>query len=158
MRSHEILREAIKPTGAKAVAAHLRVSTPLVYKWCEAGAEENGAGAANPLDRLLLLMDATGSLAPLDWLCAQSGSFRVNNPVSEETAAEGVLSASQNILKEFSDVLEAVSEGYNNGQRIDAGEAARIRREWEELKQVGEAFVHACEAGCYDCERKREEA
>jgi hypothetical protein len=149
MRSHEVLRTTIKPAGAKAVASHLRVSTPLVYKWCEAGADENGAGAANPLDRLSLLMEATGSSAPLDWLCEQSGSFRVENPEVTPSGCDGVLSASQSMLKEFSDVLEAVSEGYVNGNRIDGDEAVRIRREWEELKRVGESFVRACEAGCY---------
>jgi hypothetical protein len=157
MRSHEVLQKMIKPVGAKAVASHLRLSTPLIYKWCEAGADENGAGAANPLDRLTRLMEATNSVAPLDWLCERTGSFRVVNPLLEPCAVEGVLAASQTILKEFSDVLEAVSEGYSNGSRIDAEEAVRIRREWEELKRVGEAFVRACEAGLYDTATEKQE-
>jgi len=43
-----------KNRGVKAVAAALKVSSALVYKWCEAPAEKEDpeqAGAKNPLDR-----------------------------------------------------------------------------------------------------------
>ena len=35
MRSHEVLREAAEKIGVKALAARLRLSPALVYKWCE---------------------------------------------------------------------------------------------------------------------------
>ncbi len=56
----------------------------------------------------------------------------------------------QSILKEFSEMLEAVTESYANGQRIDLQESVRIRKEWEELKSRAEQFVCACEHGVFN--------
>ncbi len=151
MESHEVLRVAIQKEGAKALAAELGVSTSLVYKWCEPKATATDPGAGNPLDRLLKICQATGDVAPVQWLCGQTNGFRVDNP--ETTSSAGaVLKSTQVILKEFSEVLEAVSGSYGNGNRIDCKEATHIRKEWEELKSIAESFVVACEAGCYDRE------
>jgi hypothetical protein len=92
----------------------------------------------------------TGDPRPIDWLCRQSNAYRVENIPASEQPPEPVLRSTQTILKEFSDVLEAVSDSYANENRIDAEEAQRIRKEWEELKQVAEAFVRACEEGVYN--------
>ena len=35
MESHEVLRRAINRIGAKQVAAKMKLSTALIYKWCE---------------------------------------------------------------------------------------------------------------------------
>ena len=48
MKSYEIIRNAVDDLGVKAVAAGLKVSSALVYKWCEAPAEHDdpdGSGA-----------------------------------------------------------------------------------------------------------------
>ncbi len=35
MKSHEVLKQVIEEVGAKRVAADLKVSNSLVYKWCQ---------------------------------------------------------------------------------------------------------------------------
>ena len=40
MKSYEIIRNAVDDLGVKAVAAGLKVSAALVYKWCEPPAEK----------------------------------------------------------------------------------------------------------------------
>src|SRR5690606_31885366 len=54
MKSYEVIRQAVEEPGVKAVAAALKVSAALVYKWCEPPADESDpdqSGAKNPLDR-----------------------------------------------------------------------------------------------------------
>ena len=47
MKSYEVIRQAVDEPGVKAVAAALKVSPALVYKWCEQPAEtENRPGSA----------------------------------------------------------------------------------------------------------------
>ena len=90
----------------------------------------------------------------IDWLCQQTDSFRVKNPQPAPVTniEQSVLKNTQCILKEFSEMLEAVTESYANGQRIDLKESTRIRKEWEELKSRAEQFVHACEQGVFNRE------
>ena len=151
MESHEILRDAIAEVGAKAVAQELRVSLSLVYKWCEAAGGELDSGAANPLDRVLKIAKVTESLAPVGWLCQQLDGCMVKNPCldGEDDELGCVLSATQRLVHEFSNVLSIVSLSYSNDGQIDTEEAARIRDEWEGLKCVTERFVRACEGGSY---------
>ena len=52
MESHEVLKEALRKTSPKAVAAELGVSLSLVYKWAEKPTAD-GSGSRNPLDRIL---------------------------------------------------------------------------------------------------------
>ena len=70
------------------------------------------------------------------------------NP-STEPSDTPVLQATHAIVRDFSDMLEAVSESYKDDGSIDDEEAKRIRREWETLKSVCETFVVACERGEY---------
>ena len=35
MKSHEVLKQVIEEVGTKRVAAELKVSNSLVYKWCQ---------------------------------------------------------------------------------------------------------------------------
>ncbi len=69
--------------------------------------------------------------------------------MAEENANLAVLHQTQAMIKEFSDLLEAVSEALDNDQSIDKKEAAKIRVAWEHLKRLGETFAVACEDGCY---------
>lgn len=149
MESYDVLRKAIDGQGVKAVAAEMKLSSSLLYKWCEPRKGPDACGADNPLDRILKIVRATGSRDPIDWLCRRTGGFMVMNPAGRKASKLGLLKATQQILKEFSDVMEAVSDGYNDDARIDPAEAARIRREWEELKSVAESFVVACEQGAH---------
>jgi len=149
MESHDVLRKTIGTVGDKALAAELGVSTSLVYKWCEPKANATDPGAGNPLDRLLKVCQLTSDVTPVEWLCCQTNGFRVDNPAPQSHDA-AVLKSTQRILREFSEVLEAVSQSYEHANRIDRKEATRIRKEWEDLKRVAESFVMACEAGTFD--------
>lgn len=149
MKSWEILREAIKETGVKSVASDLRVSTSLVYKWCQNSEGEDAAGADNPLDRILRIVKSTGDASPVEWLCEATGSYRVENP-AHTSEHMPVIMATRDLLNEFSDMLSAVSQSLANDGAIDEEEASRIRKEWEELKRRAESFVVACESGAYN--------
>ena len=150
MESHEVLRDAIAEVGAKAVAQDLRVSLSLVYKWCESRSSETDCGAANPLDRVLAIAKTTEDLAPISWLCQQMDGCLVRNPNLDASDELGsVLSATQRLVHEFSNVLSIVSRSYGNDGQIDKQEADHIRTEWEDLKCVAERFVRACESGTY---------
>jgi hypothetical protein len=71
------------------------------------------------------------------------------NPRPEKQTALELVQTTQAILKEFSELLEAVSESIENGNAISPTEARRIRKEWEDLKSLTEGFVYACEQGVY---------
>lgn len=148
MESHEVLRDAIHASGVKAVAADMNVSSSLVYKWCQ---PHYSGGADNPLDRLNSLCDITSSDKPLEWICEKrNGYFVKNETISPSDATETtMLEATQNILKEFSDLLEAISRSTADG-KITEAEARTIRREWEDLKRLAEGFTSSCEKGDYD--------
>lgn len=148
MESYDVLRECIHETGVKVVASEMRLSTSLVYKWCQA--RQDDSGADNPLDRLKRLVEITDNDAPIQWLCQQFGGFFVANPASKaELTNQPALTATQSLLREFSDILAEVSGSLADDNSITLDEAAKIRKEWEELKTLAEAFVMACEAGVY---------
>lgn len=148
MESHEVLRETINVRGVKAVAAEMNLSTSLVYKWCKESSPDDW-GAQNPLDRILKIVQITDNTAPIHWLCQAVDGFFVENPARGATQDTPFLQATQKMLAEFSEMLQAVSESYGNDSSIDAQEAERIRHEWEELKTLAEQFVVACERGGY---------
>jgi len=148
VESHTVLKESMSDVGAKAVAADMGVSASLVYKWCQPK-ELAGSGAENPLDRILKICKSTGNKKPVLWLCEQLDGFFVENTSSDSGTKEPWLTVTQEILSEFSDLLEKVSGSTADDGVIDQSEAAAIRAEWEELKSVGESFVTACERGVY---------
>ena len=151
MESHEALKQAIAAVGAKKVAHDLKLSTSLVYKWGQpAGGGEDPSGARNPLDRLMAIYRSTGSDLILDWLASRAGGFFVRNPtVRADTIDADFFERTQKMIEELSDLLQAMSQSMADDHRIDATEAARIRREWQVLKQYGEEFVTACEQGMF---------
>lgn len=151
-KSHEVLKSAITQCGAKAVAAEMGLSQSMIYKWCQPSGNPDCSGSENPLDRLLEICRLTGDDSAINWLCQQTDSFRVKNPAAEAATdiKQSVLENTQVILKEFSEMLEAVTESYANGQRIDLKESERVRKEWDELKSIAEQFVCACEQGLFD--------
>ena len=149
MESHEVLRKAIHEKGVKAIATEMNLSASLVYKWCKASESVDDWGAANPLDRVLRIVKLTEDTSPINWLCQAVNGFFIENPIKEGTESTPFLQATQQVLSEFSEMLQAVSESYNNDQSIDSEEARRIRREWEQLKTLAEQFVVACEKGGY---------
>jgi hypothetical protein len=152
MLSHEVLREAADKVGVKALAAKLRVSPALVYKWCEEADpnDPDASGTRNPLDRLREIVQFTGHVPVVNWLCHQAQGFFVHNPekLSRDIDAD-LLQSTQHLVQAFSDLLNDVSESVADDGAIDLREADRIRLDWERLKTTSETFVVACERGTY---------
>ena len=154
-KSYQVLKKAIDKVGVKAVAARMNVSQSLVYKWCQDSddtAKIAPSGAANPLDRLQMIHEITEDNEIINWMCRHAGGFYAPNPQDHELPSVGgrVLKNVHSMIKEFSEALDAISQSYNEGKRITIKEAERIRKEWEDLKCIGEGFVRACEAGKFD--------
>ncbi len=154
MESHEVLRKAVDRVGAKRVAADLKVSVSLVYKWCQPPAADASAGvcsgARNPLDRLRALLESTGDADMVEWLSEQAGGFFVRDPkvAGCRVDAEYIANTRQ-IIEDFSKLLRVVSQAIADDGKVDPAEAHRIRTQWQRLKQYGEAFACACERGLF---------
>ncbi|AKJ63458.1 phage regulatory CII family protein [Kiritimatiella glycovorans] len=147
MESHEIFREAMNRTGIKTIAGHLRLSTSLLYKWCQPSDTPDASGAANPLDRVRHFCAFTGDASPVMWLCEQCGGYFVRNPDPGEAPPDlMMLDETRRIVREFSQLFDAITKSLDEDGTVSPCEAERIRREWEDLKRVGEGFVRACEA------------
>jgi len=151
MESHEVLKQTVNHLGVKAIASDMGLSTSLIYKWCQPKEEVDSSGADNPLDRIMRIYKLTGDRSPVEWLCQNIGGFFVKNHPVEMQDGDFFqpLKATQEILSEFSQLLEVVSQSIEDDQLIDTREAANIRRVWENLKSITESFVVACEAGKY---------
>lgn len=153
MQSWEVLRDAAERIGVKALAAKLRLSSALVYKWCQPAATSefpDSSGARNPLDRVKVILEATGDTGVVRWLCQAAGGFFVPNPrVDPGHRDEQLLAATHRVVEDFSDILTKISRSIENDGQITPDEADVIRQSWEHLKSQGECFVQACERGMY---------
>ncbi len=145
----EVIRRAMGDISVKELSSELHVSTSLVYKWCESRQARGESGARNPLDRLQKLYELTGDDGPTRWMCEMAGGFFTKNPNEVSPERIDVLNATRIILEEFTDVLRTISDSNSDDNAISPDEAAKIRKEWEELKSVTETFVNACEQGVY---------
>jgi hypothetical protein len=97
------------------------------------------------------LCASTGDRRPIEWLCGEVGGFFVEaTEADDETVDASYIKHTQTLLAEFSDLLQILSDSIAHESRIDAGEAAKIRRHWRRLQGQGEAFVRACERGHFD--------
>lgn len=148
MESHEVLRQAFAKTSPKAVAADLGVSLSLVYKWAERQSED-GSGSRNPLDRLLKIIELCGDPGIVEWLCHQSGGYFVRNPESFCEKGYEVLPATNEIVGQFSGLLNHISQAALD-HSITSEEAAEIRECWNKLKSYTEGFVRCCEEGDFE--------
>ena len=160
MKSYDVIRQAVDEPGVKAVAAALRVSPALVYKWCEPPADSDDpeqSGAKNPLDRVRELYLQTKDIHLVRWLCNEAGGFFVPNPVPElrKSLDENIFSESRGMVREFSELLDTITESLEKTPGIQLDEAVDIRQRWEDLKTCVEQFVRGCEAGFYRMEKKK---
>jgi hypothetical protein len=157
MKSYDVIRNAVEEPGVKAVAAALKVSPALVYKWCEPPAESGDpeqSGAKNPLDRVREMYLLTKDVNLVRFLCREAGGFFVSDPVANlrQPRAQSIFDEMRGMMREFSELLEVVGTSVENDHSIDACEAEAIRGKWEDLKACVERFVKGCEGGHY-CEK-----
>ena len=159
MKSYEVIRQAVDEPGVKAVAAALRVSPALVYKWCEPPADSDDpdqSGAKNPLDRVREMYLLTKDIRLVRWLCNEAGGFFVVNPVPElrKSHDESIFSHTRSMVRDFSELLDTITESIETTPGISVEEADDIRQRWEDLKACVEELVVACEKGHYVLRKK----
>jgi hypothetical protein len=153
MRSHEVLKKAADVIGVKALAAQLRLSPALVYKWCQEYDPDDPdvGGARNPLDRLAEVIEATGDDGVVNWICQQADGFFVpNSKAPAGGLGSELIQQTQKLVTEFSRLLTTVSSSIEDDGAIQPAEAKQIREAWESLKQMAEAFAVASEHGHFD--------
>jgi len=159
MKSWEVLRDATNLVGVKALAARLRLSAALVYKWCQESpqADPTSSGARNPLDRVKEIFEVTHDSSVINWLCHEAGGFFVQNPpVDQGTTEEKFLASTRHMVEEFGTLLTDISRSIENDGLITTDEAGDIRQSWEKLKTQAERFVVACEQGRFAEPRRRQ--
>jgi hypothetical protein len=159
MKSYDVIRQAVEEPGVKAVAGALKVSPALVYKWCEpAPAQEDPdqSGAKNPLDRVKEMYMLTRDIRLIRWLCNEAGGFYMANPDPDlrKPVGESVFGETQCMMRDFTELLDAVTESVDEDAHIDEDEAIEIRQKWEDLKAMAERFVVSCEKGHYRLKKK----
>jgi hypothetical protein len=160
MKSYEVIRQATEEPGVKAVAAALRVSAALVYKWCEppeSSDDPDASGAKNPLDRVRELYEITKDIGLIRYLCNNAGGFYIANPTippPDKTLDENIFAETRGMVREFSELLDTVTESLEKSPGIQPDEAVDIRQKWEDLKSCVERFVRGCEAGFYVQKKK----
>ena len=145
MHSHELLKEVLKKTSAKQIAADMGLSLSLIYKWAEPPAVETGSGANNPLDRIEQLLRITRDTRIAQWVCERAGGFFITNPKSRPHDYN-LIPSTNNIVQEFADMLSVIAVAASDSQ-ITKEEAKAIRRRWEDLKSLAEGFVRHSEEG-----------
>lgn len=159
MKSYEVIRQAVDEQGVKAVAAALKVSPALIYKWCEPPAEKEDpdqSGAKNPLDRVREMYVLTRDIRLIRWLCKAAGGFFVTDPqpLPTESLDKSIFNETRGMVREFSELLETVTGAVEDDRQIDRDESEQIREKWEDLKACVERFVRGCEGGHYQIRAK----
>ena len=159
MKSYDVIQKAVDEPGVKAVAAALKVSQALIYKWCEPPADTEDpeqSGAKNPLDRVREMYALTKDIRLIRWLCNEAGGFFVANPDLElrKSFDEAIFGETRDMVRDFSELLDTITESAESPPGIIASEADQIREKWEDLKACVERFVIACEKGVYHPKKK----
>ncbi len=132
MRSYEVIREAADKIGVKALAAELKLSSALVYKWCQewSADDPDASGARNPLDRVSDIVRATGDTSLIQWLCHEAGGFFTPNPIVHKPRRDTeLILTTQKVVSAFSELLEEVTQSIRNDGKITSHEAERIRKD-----------------------------
>ncbi|MSU47079.1 MAG: hypothetical protein EXS42_08165 [Lacunisphaera sp.] len=151
MQSHELLKEVLKKTRAKQIAAEMGLSLSLIYKWAEPPDDGAGSGAHNPLDRIEQLLRITGDTRIAQWVCELAGGFFITNPKVKPDAQQ-LIPSTNSIVQEFADMLGVIAVAASDSA-ISQDEAKAIRRRWEDLKSVTEGFVRNSELGNFSAIR-----
>ncbi len=149
MEPHELMKEVLKRTSAKQIAAEMGLSLSLIYKWTEPPMKEGGT-SGSPLDRIADLVRATKDPSIPQWVCEQADGFFIRNP-KHLPPNRPLIPLTNDIVQEFADMLATIAQSSADSV-ITKHEARKIRARWEELKSVTEGFVHAAEHGSFKAE------
>lgn len=157
MESHEVMKEVLKKTSAKQIAAEMQLSLSLIYKWAELPVDDSGSGTGSPLDRVGQLIRITKDARIAQWVCERADGFYIRNP-HNLPPGQALIPLTNDIVQEFADMLAAIAISSADSV-ITNDEAKKIRARWEELKSVTEGFVRAAESGVFgakpdDAEKK----
>jgi hypothetical protein len=95
------------------------------------------------------IIELSGDLRIVEWLCQQTGGYFVRNPKSSCQKGFQVLPATNEIVGQFSALLQQISTAALD-HSISRKEAKEIRECWDKLKSYAEGFVRCCEEGDYD--------
>jgi hypothetical protein len=144
MESHELLREVFQKVSPKQAAAEMGLSLSMIYKWAEPPASTSGA--ANPLDRVAVLVRCSGDHSIVQWICHRAGGFYVRNPEGSHPHPLHLVPAMNSVVQEFADLLSVMAAAAADSQ-ITPAESKSICARWEKLKSVTEEFVQCCEEG-----------
>ena len=150
MEPHELMKEVLKRTSAKQIAADMGLSLSLIYKWTEPPMKEGGT-SGSPLDRIGELVRSTRDPSIPQWICEQAGGFFIRNP-KNLPPNRPLIPLTNDIVQEFADMLATIAQSSADSV-ITKEEARKIRARWEELKSVTEGFVHAAEKGTFNAEK-----
>jgi len=143
MESFEVFQEIFSKCSPKILAPELGLKEPSVYKW-----SAQGELRLNPLDRIVSVMQTSGNLLPLHWLCEQFGGYFVHNPEIKNIKPRPLTPAQNKLVHEFAQMLAFIaSEVEKNSLGKDVN---KVRKRWEELKSVTESFVVGCEKGTFE--------
>ncbi len=151
MESHEVMKEVLKKTSAKQIAAEMGLSLSLIYKWAELPEDDSGSGTGSPLDRVGQLLRTTKDIRIAQWVCEQADGFYIRNP-HNTTSDQALIPITNDIVQDFADMLATIAISSADSV-ITQDEAKKIRARWEDLKSVTEGFVRAAESGSFG-ERK----
>jgi hypothetical protein len=155
MEPHELMKEVLKRTSAKQIAADLGLSLSLIYKWTEEPVKEGGT-SGSPLDRIRDLVRTTRDPAIPQWVSEQAGGFFIRNP-KVLPPNRPLIPLTNDIVQEFADMLATIAQSSADSV-ITKEEARKIRARWEELKTVTEGFVHAAEEGTFNADKLKPDA
>src|SRR6185436_11570458 len=108
MDSHEVMKEVLKKTSAKQIAADMGLSLSLIYKWAEPPEDESGSGTGSPLDRVGQLIRATTDARVAQWVCEQAHGFYIRNP-HELPRVQPLIPMTNDIVHEFADMLATIA-------------------------------------------------
>lgn len=148
--SRTVITEAVAhPFGAMVQNAMGDWSSPnenTVDKWTERRPTDTppGKGTRGPLDYTLALCYGAGSLAPLEWLAAQSGGKIVRPRTSETPAGTGddPLRFWERTMVELAELDASIARALLDQKIVDS-EVTRLRQEWADVVAWMEAFVVA---------------
>ena len=113
---------------------------------------------AIPLDRVREMYVQTKDIRLVRWLCNQADGFYIPKPDvtpdPRKTYDEHVFTETRGMVRDFSELLDTITESIETTQGISQDESVQIRQKWEDLKGCVERFVRACELGHYDNKAK----